>query len=192
MAVTPEIARREMEEQHSFYTEITDAALAAFKKDGWTLHKIHTGPPGCGKSMSAREEVESLLEQGHQARAFNVWNKPETHVWKKNKEPFHYTDNTGFERDINGEPYKPITTTELLATRAKTHGEFSNHAFITQNLKYVMRATENWDNLSVAHKESLEMIAHKIGRILAGDPNHQDHWDDICGYSKLASDRCKP
>jgi hypothetical protein len=37
--------------------------------------------------------------------------------------------------------------------------------------------------------EALEMIAHKIGRILSGDPNHQDHWDDIAGYAKLVSER---
>lgn len=35
------------------------------------------------------------------------------------------------------------------------------------------------------------MIAHKIGRILNGDPNYRDSWDDIAGYAKLAADRCK-
>ena len=29
------------------------------------------------------------------------------------------------------------------------------------------------------------MIAHKIGRILAGDPSFQDHWADIAGYATL-------
>ena len=80
---------------------------------------------------------------------------------------------------------------KLLAARAKTHGEFSDHAFITQNIKYLMHASENWDNLSVSHKESLEMIAHKIGRILAGDPNFPDHWDDGAGYFTLGSKACK-
>ena len=31
------------------------------------------------------------------------------------------------------------------------------------------------------------MIAHKIGRILAGDPNHIDHWLDIAGYATLVA-----
>jgi hypothetical protein len=35
----------------------------------------------------------------------------------------------------------------------------------------------------------LEMIAHKIGRVLAGDPNHADHWDDIAGYARLVARR---
>lgn len=33
------------------------------------------------------------------------------------------------------------------------------------------------------------MIAHKIGRILNGDPNYADSWIDIAGYAKLVADR---
>ena len=33
------------------------------------------------------------------------------------------------------------------------------------------------------------MIAHKIGRILAGNPDFKDHWDDIAGYAVLISQR---
>ena len=32
------------------------------------------------------------------------------------------------------------------------------------------------------------MIQHKIGRILNGDPNYDDNWRDICGYSQLVLD----
>jgi hypothetical protein len=44
--------------------------------------------------------------------------------------------------------------------------------------------------LKPEHAESLEMIAHKIGRILAGNENFHDHWDDIAGYAKLGSEAC--
>lgn len=37
--------------------------------------------------------------------------------------------------------------------------------------------------------EALEMIAHKIGRIINGDPNYADSWHDIAGYAKLVADR---
>ena len=37
--------------------------------------------------------------------------------------------------------------------------------------------------------ECLEMIAHKIGRILNGDPNYGDSWRDIAGYATLVADR---
>lgn len=85
-------------------------------------------------------------------------------------------------------------TTELLAERAKTHGSYSDHAYITQHLKDVLKAgdpfNKKYASLVPRHRESLDMILHKIGRIMAGDPNHHDHWDDIAGYAKLGSEAC--
>lgn len=85
---------------------------------------------------------------------------------------------------------KPDPHAALITERGKTHGDFSDHAAATQRLKAVMRDYANWHELTDVQKESLEMIAHKIGRILAGDPNFPDHWDDIVGYAKLVSQRC--
>jgi hypothetical protein len=39
--------------------------------------------------------------------------------------------------------------------------------------------------LSVSQREALEMILHKIARILNGDPNFKDSWTDIIGYARL-------
>lgn len=83
-----------------------------------------------------------------------------------------------------------MDTEELLQERGKTHGDFTEHAQITQGLKRLMKDHGHWDTLTYVHQEALEMIAHKIGRILAGNPNIADHWDDIAGYAKLVSDRC--
>lgn len=87
----------------------------------------------------------------------------------------------------------PTTTGEaidaLLTERGKTHGDYTRHAEITQEIKDVMHRTIGAKH-TIVHRESLEMIAHKIGRILAGDPDFRDHWDDIAGYAKLAADRC--
>lgn len=52
-----------------------------------------------------------------------------------------------------------------------------------------MRLTDNWELLQPFQVEALEMIAHKIGRILNGDPNYDDSWVDIAGYAKLVADR---
>jgi hypothetical protein len=82
-----------------------------------------------------------------------------------------------------------VETSELLAERKKTHGDFEDHARITQELKRIMCDTEVYENLRCIQREALEMIQHKIGRILAGNPNHKDHWDDIAGYAKLVADR---
>lgn len=77
---------------------------------------------------------------------------------------------------------------DVLQERGTRYGEFKTHAYITQNLKVAMADSPNWDTLANDHRESLEMIAHKIGRILNGDPNYADSWVDIAGYAKLVSD----
>ncbi len=86
-------------------------------------------------------------------------------------------------------PYKdsePQTIAEMLEERGSRYGSFDSHAAITQQLKEVMHNTRNWQcNLSYSQKECLEMIAHKIGRILNGDPHYADSWVDIVGYTQL-------
>lgn len=78
---------------------------------------------------------------------------------------------------------------DLLKEREKTHGDFFCNSLYSQSLKMIMKSSKNWEGLSEFKKESLEMIVHKIGRILAGDSNCEDHWDDIAGYSKLVSNK---
>ena len=74
---------------------------------------------------------------------------------------------------------------KVLAERGTRYGEFDEHAFITQSIKRAMVNSPNWKRLSDDMKESLEMIAHKMGRILNGDPSYIDSWTDIVGYAKL-------
>jgi hypothetical protein len=80
-------------------------------------------------------------------------------------------------------------TSQILAERAKTHGDYTDHADITQSLKAVMRRGPQWTELEPHERETLEMIAHKVGRILAGNPHFEDHWADIAGYARLSADR---
>lgn len=82
-----------------------------------------------------------------------------------------------------------MNTDQLLAERAKTHGEYSEHARCTQGIMRLLMAEKNWDTLTDIQKESLHMFAHKMGRIVTGNPDVHDHWDDIAGYAKLVSDR---
>lgn len=76
-----------------------------------------------------------------------------------------------------------INTT--LAERGKRYGAFSGHAVLTQSLKAVFASAQQYDDLTPSHREALDMIAHKIGRILNGDPNYADNWHDIAGYATL-------
>lgn len=79
-------------------------------------------------------------------------------------------------------------THEVLEERQKVHGTFSVHSKVAQALKAAMRDSPNWDSLPADAKESLEMIQHKISRVLVGDANYEDHWRDISGYSTLVAD----
>jgi hypothetical protein len=74
---------------------------------------------------------------------------------------------------------------DILAARQKTHGDFAEHAAVTTAIKDAVCLLGNADKLSPIQAEALSMIAHKIGRIMAGDPNHADHWADIAGYATL-------
>lgn len=78
---------------------------------------------------------------------------------------------------------------KTLAERGNRYGSFTGHAQITQDLKNTMREAPKWSELADDQREALEMIAHKIGRILNGDPNYHDSWHDIVGYTKLVADR---
>jgi hypothetical protein len=99
--------------------------------------------------------------------------------------------NRGYLMQNPSEPSSPgDSTQQLLNERGKTHGDFSVHASMTQALKDQMGKGFGWGKLTDYERESLEMIAHKIGRILAGNPHFKDHWDDIAGYAKLVADRC--
>lgn len=87
----------------------------------------------------------------------------------------------------------PVLNIEsTLAERGKRYGEFPEHARITQDIKFAMTQSPNWSVLKTSHKEALEMIAHKMGRILNGDPEYGDNWHDIAGYATLAEQDCKP
>ena len=79
--------------------------------------------------------------------------------------------------------------TGTLADRGARYGAFVGHARITQAIKQAMYDSPKWEVLADDQIEALEMVAHKIGRILNGDPDYADSWVDIAGYAKLVADR---
>lgn len=72
-----------------------------------------------------------------------------------------------------------------LAERGSRYGEFCRHASITQELKRTVFGSCSSNHFSDSQREALEMILHKIGRIVNGDPNYDDSWRDIAGYAEL-------
>ena len=101
----------------------------------------------------------------------------------------HLTETFGRMGDITmttkSKRSTPIEST--LKERGANYGEFSSHAMITQEIKRALDCTGKFQSLSDDQKEALEMVAHKIGRIINGDPNYKDSWVDIEGYVHLVS-----
>jgi len=78
-------------------------------------------------------------------------------------------------------------TNALLLDRAKSHGDFRVQFAIDQSLKNICREYMGPNTHTAVQVTVIEMICHKLSRVLCGDPGFADHWDDIAGYAKLAS-----
>lgn len=77
---------------------------------------------------------------------------------------------------------------KVLLERGSTHGDFEEGATVERCLKDVLRGSRNWVGMTCAQQMALEMICHKMARILVGDPNFLDSYRDIAGYAQLAFD----
>ena len=78
-----------------------------------------------------------------------------------------------------------------LSERGSNYGTFEMNAEMAQELKSIVREYDSMyedNNLRAIHKEAIDMIMHKISRIVNGDPSYQDSWVDIQGYAKLAEE----
>ena len=80
---------------------------------------------------------------------------------------------------------------KTLEERGTRYGVFTDHARVTQRLKLVIASELNIRSKDLEHdqQEALDMICHKIGRIVNGDPNYIDSWTDIIGYTRLVEKR---
>ena len=85
----------------------------------------------------------------------------------------------------------PDEVDETLDARAVEYGKFIEGAEVIQMLKRVVQNALNNRDKTLAHDqaESLDMILHKVGRIINGNPDVIDHWLDIAGYAQLVADR---
>lgn len=84
---------------------------------------------------------------------------------------------------------KTPSLSNTLKQRRGQHGDFTHNAKTTQELKSIIRLHPKFPHLQPIMRESLEMIMHKVGRILSGDETHKDHWHDIAGYATLVEER---
>lgn len=89
---------------------------------------------------------------------------------------------------------KRLKTEEILNEREKTHGDFDECASLAYDMKKVIDfhlamdrkgPDDNNKIIKKTHLIAINMILLKIARIICGNPNHADHWDDIAGYAML-------
>jgi hypothetical protein len=80
---------------------------------------------------------------------------------------------------------------QVLDSRAKDYGKFIEGAEIMQMLKRLVHnyIEDRGTPLAFDQREAIDMIIHKLGRIINGNPDKVDHWVDIAGYAILVSER---
>lgn len=88
--------------------------------------------------------------------------------------------------------YVPATTEAILKERGSRYGSFADNSRVSQALSGVLadelqrRTQRGQCFLECYQREAIEMIFHKIARIVSGDdPSYADNWDDIAGYAQL-------
>ena len=77
----------------------------------------------------------------------------------------------------------------VLSERGSRYGTLMSNATISQGLKEILHNSSNWGAMPPDMREALDMIVHKISRIVEGDFNYDDSWIDISGYSTLIVER---
>jgi hypothetical protein len=85
----------------------------------------------------------------------------------------------------------PVKVDAVLDTRAVQYGTFADGAALMQSLKRTLSSHAQAHNKTFADDqwEALEMIVHKMARIVNGNPDNVDSWTDIAGYATLIADR---
>lgn len=74
---------------------------------------------------------------------------------------------------------------DLLRDKIQTNGNFNDVSELAQGFKFALRRGKNWERLTPAAKEALELIQSRIAMILTGDAISADHWNKLAMYARL-------
>lgn len=80
-----------------------------------------------------------------------------------------------------------MSVLQVLEERGKQYGSFVDFSEICDSINQKIEDTPGWPYLMSYQKEAIRMIVHKMARILNGNPDYVDSWDDIAGYATLVS-----
>jgi hypothetical protein len=102
-------------------------------------------------------------------------------------------ENTNRVDTITGLNLPPGKVEGILAERGDRYGDFKDHAYICQSLKLMieefLKEYKPSRTLAADQKQALDVICDKLARIINGDEDYVDNWDDIAGYATLVSKR---
>jgi len=75
---------------------------------------------------------------------------------------------------------------EILKERS-AYGDFAENSKMVQRMKHHLREHPCYMSIGYHEIEAIEMILHKIGRIVGRDDDSalEDSVNDICGYAQL-------
>ena len=115
----------------------------------------------------------------------------ETNDLTPQEEENTWTATTTDEGNIVATHSEPTKVDTILDQRATQYGKFIEGAEVMQTLKQVVRTSiqKRGTALAFDQLESIDMIIHKLGRIINGNPDNVDSWRDIAGYATLVADR---
>jgi transposase-like protein len=145
--------------------------------EGLDMMRKQLGDKAPKRFILTRDQVEMANNLGIPLDKF-------AEEWEKQQEDSQEHEQTGIEM------YEDEVDSTLDA-RAVEYGKFIEGAEVIQMLKRVVQNALNNRDKTLAHDqaESLDMILHKVGRIINGNPDVIDHWLDIAGYAQLVADR---
>ena len=86
---------------------------------------------------------------------------------------------------------KVMEVDQILEDREITHGDFEMKAMWIQEIMEHLIGLNAYQNMEADKKEAIHMILVKLSRIIYGNHDHADHWNDIAGYALLVADRLK-
>lgn len=73
----------------------------------------------------------------------------------------------------------------LTGERKKQHGDWLTQSSMADNLMFQVTHSDQWEHMGASRRQALFNIMQKVSRICSGDPEVEDHWDDIAGYAYL-------
>ena len=77
---------------------------------------------------------------------------------------------------------------KMIRQKEAAYGGMHRQGELSQELKGVLHDHEGWHKLTGGQQEALDMVMHKVSRIVCGDNLYIDSWRDIAGYAQVIVD----